>query len=110
MDEKKENVSSQPAGYFIFGWLQARNSVNWIIYLLIFSCAILFVADFIYHRHGHFSIEEWPGFFAIYGFVMFSAIIFGAKTLRFFPDANNLKLQDSGGFQGSGSCGEDILQ
>ena len=84
MDEKKENDSSQPAGYFIFGWLQARNSVNWIIYLLIFSCAILFVADFIYHRHGHFSIEEWPGFFAIYGFVMFSAIIFGAKTLRFF--------------------------
>ncbi|MEE2773873.1 MAG: hypothetical protein VYE27_03060 [Pseudomonadota bacterium] len=84
MVNKKHKDSSKPAGYFLFSWLQARNSVQWIIFSLLGSCAILFGIDFFYHRHGHFEIEEWPGFFAVYGFIMFSAIIFGAKALRFF--------------------------
>ena len=32
-------------------------------------CAILFLIDFLVHRHGHFSMEELPGFFALYGLV-----------------------------------------
>ena len=34
-------------------------------------------------RYGHFSIEKLPGFYAFYGFVMFSLIIFLATVLTY---------------------------
>ena len=82
--EQKLEQINRPAGYFIFGWLDGKNSARNIVYTLIFLCLGLFLADFFYHRHGHFELEELPGFFSIYGFVMFSIVILGAKSLRFF--------------------------
>ena len=45
-------------------------------------CFALFLADFTYHKHGHFHIEEIPGFYGAYGFFMFTALILVAKALR----------------------------
>ena len=82
--EKKLKKSINPTGSFLFDWLQYKNSVRVIIWILVIVCVVLVITDFIYDRYGHFRIEETPGFFAGYGFIMFSLIILGATILRFF--------------------------
>lgn len=45
-------------------------------------CGLLFVLDFIIHRH---SIRDWealPGFYAIYGFLAFVVLVVIAKLMR----------------------------
>jgi hypothetical protein len=46
--------------------------------------AILFlslVAEFLVHKHIYFRWEEWPGFYAAFGFVAFVVLILTAKYL-----------------------------
>ena len=83
-DSKNSKESVKPFGSILFSWLGHKNSSRIIIGVLVVICIVLGLSDFIYHRHGHFDIEEFPGFFAIYGFIMFSFIIFGTTVLRFF--------------------------
>ena len=45
-------------------------------------CALLFVLDFIVHRHASRVWEQLPGFYAIYGFVSFVVLVVLAKLLR----------------------------
>lgn len=45
-------------------------------------CVILFVMDFVVHRHTIFKWEELPGFYAIFGFVAFVVLVEGSKLLR----------------------------
>ena len=52
--------------------------------IFVLFCVGLFFADFFYDRHPHFSADKVFGFYAIYGFVMFTFIIFASKVLRFF--------------------------
>ena len=73
-----------PIGSIMFKWLGHKNSSRMIIGALVIICSVLFLSDFFYYRYGHFTIEEFPGFFAVYGFVMFSLIILGASILRVF--------------------------
>jgi hypothetical protein len=42
----------------------------------------LLVIDFFIHKHGEFSWEERPAFFAVYGFVSYVLLIFTAKIVR----------------------------
>ena len=81
-DKFKDNEN--PVGFIIFKWLDYKHSSKIIIGTLIVICLVSVLSDFIYHRYGHFAVEEVPGFYAVYGFVMFSLIIAGASTLRFF--------------------------
>jgi hypothetical protein len=83
-DDKNSKESVKPLGSILFNWLDYKHSSRIIISVLVVSCIGLGLSDFIYHRHGHFHVEEFPGFFAIYGFLMFSFIIFGATLLRVF--------------------------
>ena len=83
-ENKKSKESVKPLGSILFSWLDHKHSSRFIISVLIAICISLGLSDFIYHRHGHFQIDEFPMFFAIYGFLMFSFIIFGATLLRFF--------------------------
>ncbi|MFV1950518.1 MAG: hypothetical protein ACC630_00965 [Nitrospinota bacterium] len=46
------------------------------------SCAILFICDLFIHKHGHFSWEEWIGFFSIYGFVCCVGLVLASNILR----------------------------
>lgn len=43
---------------------------------------VLLVVDFFVHKHGEFSWEGVPDFFAAYGFISCVALIFIAKVLR----------------------------
>ena len=45
-------------------------------------CAVLFVADFIIHRHTVHPWEDIPGFYAIYGFVACVLLVVVAKEMR----------------------------
>ncbi|SFT81691.1 hypothetical protein [Sedimentitalea nanhaiensis] len=65
-------------------WVDGPGNVDKIVYALAGVCVVLFLADFTYKKHPYFTAEEIPGFYGIYGFVMFSALILVAKTLRFF--------------------------
>jgi len=45
-------------------------------------CIVLFVADFIVHRHTVHLWESLPGFYAIYGFVACVVLVVIAKQMR----------------------------
>jgi len=53
-----------------------------ILWLLAALCALVFAAEFTYTAHPHFAIEETTGFYAIYGFVMFTLLILSVRLLR----------------------------
>ena len=53
-------------------------------FLMVFYviCVVLFVLDFIIHRHTMHSLEELPAFYAVFGFVAFVALVVGSILLR----------------------------
>ena len=48
------------------------------------SLIVLLMLDPLIHKHGDFPWEDFPEFFAVYGFVSCVLLIFIAKGLRFF--------------------------
>ena len=46
------------------------------------SLLVLLLVDFFVHKHGHFSWENAPCFYAVYGFMACVSLIFIAKLLR----------------------------
>jgi len=42
-------------------------------------CVLLFASDFLTHRHGHFGIDNVPGFYGILGAVSVILILFLEK-------------------------------
>ena len=65
-------------------WLDDKRNVKKIIWALVIVCAGLFIADGFYHKHPYFAVEEWFGFYAIYGFVMCVGLVLAAKLMRVF--------------------------
>lgn len=63
-------------------WLDQPRNVNKIVWALAGACAVLFLADFFYHKHGHFDFENWIGFYGWYGFLAYCFIVLSAKALR----------------------------
>jgi hypothetical protein len=45
-------------------------------------CAVLFVLDFVVHRHTVHPWEGFPGFYALYGFVACVVLVLIAKEMR----------------------------
>ena len=45
-------------------------------------CALLFLMDFVIHRHTIIKLEELHGFYAIFGFVAFVVLVEGSILLR----------------------------
>ncbi|NNJ96279.1 MAG: hypothetical protein HKP12_03895 [Gammaproteobacteria bacterium] len=45
-------------------------------------CVLLFVLDFILHRHVYLTWENLPGFYALFGFVACVALVLIAKEMR----------------------------
>ncbi|HMB76801.1 MAG TPA: hypothetical protein VKN76_10400 [Kiloniellaceae bacterium] len=63
-------------------WLDEPRNVRKVFWLLCAICALLAIADFFYHKHAHFKVEEFPVFYGLYGFVCFVFIVFAGKLLR----------------------------
>ncbi len=56
-----------------------RSTVRKYFYI---SLILLLIIDFFIPKHGHFSWENAPGFYAVYGFIGCVSLIFVAKLLR----------------------------
>lgn len=79
-----EDTSSFPALGRALLWVDDKKGVRRIIYGLYTLCAGLFLADFLYHKHSYLSVEDIPGFYALYGFFMCAALVVCAKVMRLF--------------------------
>jgi hypothetical protein len=61
--DKPKNVSRLLGGFYVI-------------------CGILLLLDFVLHRHVNHSWEDFPGFYAIYGFVACVLLVLIAKEMR----------------------------
>lgn len=85
MDNKSpENPDKFPALGRALLWVEKPGGVNKIVYTLYAVCAALFVADFLYHKHSYLAIEDFPGFYALWGFFICVALVVFAKVMRMF--------------------------
>ncbi len=65
-------------------WLDSMKNVDRIVYGLYGLCTVLFLADFLYKKKTYLDLEDLPGFYAIYGFVMCAALVVCARGMRVF--------------------------
>ena len=63
-------------------WLDDKKNIDKIWYALCAVCALLVAADFLYHKHAHFPVEEFPGFHAAFGFAFFTLVVLSGAPLR----------------------------
>lgn len=63
-------------------WVEKPGAPTRILIVLLATCAVLALADFAYHKHAYFHVEEIPFIYAVYGFVSYATVIFLAKGLR----------------------------
>ena len=80
----KDDPATYPALGRMMTWVDKKGSDKKIIWALGIACLIVFLLDFTYEKYGHFQVEYIRGFYAFYGFVMFTGLILVAKALRFF--------------------------
>ena len=59
-------------------------NVRRVLWALIAVCGLLFVADFIFHRHVVHPWEALWGFYAVFGFIACTVLILVAKEMRKF--------------------------
>ena len=64
-------------------FFEKSNRLRVVLFAFIVLCVGLFIIDFFVKRYTYFEIEGLYNFYSIYGFVMFSIIIFGSRVLRF---------------------------
>jgi len=67
-----------------FRYFEKASRLRVVLFSFFLLCAVLFFVDFLIERHAYFEVEAYFNFYSIYGFVMFSIIIFGSRVLRFF--------------------------
>ena len=72
------NEDGKPSSY----WLERPGSVGKVIRALVGICIAVVAADFFYEKHGHYSWENFPGFYALFGFVSCVALVLAATQLR----------------------------
>ncbi len=84
MSNHDEDTSTFPALGRLFLWVDQKRNVDRFVYGLYAVCAMLFAADFFYHKHVYLAVEKIPGFYALYGFFMCAALVICAKGLRVF--------------------------
>lgn len=65
-------------------WLDQPRNVTAIVWALVAVCTLLFFADAFYHKHALFEIEHLFGFYGLFGFTVYVALIYVAKWLRTF--------------------------
>lgn len=72
MAGKREHIFDKPG------------NVRRLLYVLYSICALLLAIEFLYHRHPQHAGDDWPGFYAAYGFIGCVLLVLIAKLLRRF--------------------------
>lgn len=81
---KKDNLEKLPLLGRKLLWLDNMKNVDKIIYSLCFICAVLFLADFFYKKKTYVDLEDLPGFYGIYGFIVCAVLVLCARVMRLF--------------------------
>lgn len=84
MDHSNDDPATYPALGRMLLFLDKRKNVDRIVYGLFVLCAGLFAADFFYHKYTYVAVEEFPGFYALYGFFMCAGLVVCARAMRVF--------------------------
>lgn len=79
MSNNSNNHSDQSSGFFY-----RKDVILWILRIFYLCCFALLVVDFIIHRHTETAVEKIPTFYAFYGFVACSILVFISKLMRIF--------------------------
>jgi hypothetical protein len=64
------------------GFFDKPENIKKMLRVFYVMCGLLVIADFIVHRHVYHDWENIPAFYAIYGFVGCSVLVFVAKAMR----------------------------
>ena len=69
-DDEKQHLFDKP------------EKVNRLLRGFYIVCGILFALDFVLHRHTIHAWEDFPGFYAIFGFVACVVLVLVAREMR----------------------------
>jgi hypothetical protein len=66
------------------GWFDRKENVRKVLLGLFIACGLLVLIDIVFalvhfDKHPHFRWEEWPGFYAVYGFVACVLLVLVSK-------------------------------
>lgn len=64
-------------------WLVRRKTIRLLWWIFSTILALTLLAQFFVHIHEYFSVDGWPGFYAIFGFLTCVAMVLFAKVLGF---------------------------
>ncbi len=78
----KDDPSTYPALGRMMTWVDKPGSDKKIVWLLVVACIVAFGLEWTYEKHSYFGVEDVKGFYAFYGFIMFTGLILVAKALR----------------------------
>ena len=86
MSENRKIPNTDPSSLPWLGrkllWLDNMKKVDRIVFGLYGLCLALFLADFFYKKKTYLDVEDLPGFYALYGFVMCAALVICARGMR----------------------------
>ena len=77
-----DSPESWPALGRLLSWVDRPGNPRRLVRALALACAMVFLLDFTFEKHGKLAAENLPGFYAVYGFVGFTGLILLAKLLR----------------------------
>lgn len=78
----KSDLEQLPALGRALQWVDKPGSATLLFWLLAVLCAVLTLLDFAYVKHEKVLMANTFGFYAVFGFLAFTFIIFAAKALR----------------------------
>ena len=78
----KDDPATYPALGRMMTWVDKKGSDKKIFWALALVCVVVFLLEWTYEKHPHFGVEGVNGFYAFYGFIMFTGLILVAKGLR----------------------------
>lgn len=64
-------------------WLGRPDGAKKLVYALYALCALLIVADFVFYKKSYLAIEDFPLFYALFGFIACAVLLVCAVVMRF---------------------------
>ena len=84
MADHNDNPETYPKLGQLLHRLAVPSGTILLIRILFVACVVVVLLDLTYEKKGYMNPERYFGFYAAYGFVMFTGLIFVAKALRRF--------------------------
>jgi len=64
------------------GWFDRPENVNRFLRVFYVLCALVLFGELLFHKHAVHPLEDWFGFYPIYGFAGIVLLVLLAKLLR----------------------------